>query len=116
MLKKSVAMGLALALGAATLPVLADTHITFVDEQGKLSSQIYVKGGKVRMEGDGGNRVSLYDAASNTATILLPGEKKYLKLDNQSAAQVGVQSDEAQQRIQAANAQAQAAMAQHQAE
>jgi hypothetical protein len=116
MLKKIVAMGLGLTLGVAALPALADTHITFVDENGKVSSQIYVKGGKVRMEGDGGNHVSLYDAASNTATVLLPGEKKYLKLDNQSAAEVGAQSDAAQQRIQAANAQAQAAMAAHQQE
>ena len=114
MLKKTVALGLGLTLGAAALPALADTHITFVDEKGNVSSQIFVKGGKVRMEGDGGNHVSIYDAASNTATMLLPGEKKYLKLDNESAAQVGAQADAAQQRIQAANAQAQAAMAAHQ--
>jgi len=116
MLKYIVATGLGLTLGAAALPALADTHITFVDDQGKVSSQIYVKGGKVRMEGNGGNSISLYDAAGNTATVLLPGEKKYLKLDDQSAVQVGAQSDQAQQRIQAANAQAQAAMAQHQQE
>lgn len=116
MLKKTVAAGLGVALGSAALPALADTHVTFVDDKGKVSSQIYVKNGKVRMEGDGGNAVSLYDAATNTATVLLPGQKKYMKLDDESAAQVGAQSDQAQQRIQAANAQAQAAMAQHQQE
>jgi hypothetical protein len=116
MLKKIVAAGLGLALGSLALPALADTHISFVDEQGKLSTQMYVKNGKVRIEGEGGTTISLYDAASNTATVLLPGQKKYLKLDDQSAAQVGAQADEAQQRIQAANAQAQAAMAQHQQE
>jgi len=116
MLKNIVAAGIGLSLGAAALPALADTHVTFVDEQGNTATQMYVKSGKVRMEGEGGTAISLYDAATNTATILLPGQKKYLKLDDQSAAQVGAQSDEAQQRIQAANAQAQAAMAQHQAE
>lgn len=116
MLQKTVAAGLGLALGGLALPALADTHISFVDEQGKLATQMYVKNGKVRIEGEGGTTISLYDAASNTATVLLPGQKKYLKLDDQSAAQVGAQADEAQQRIQAANAQAQAAMAQHQQE
>ena len=114
MLKKIVATGLGMTLVAAALPALADTHITFVDDQGNVSSQMYVKGGKVRVESGGGSAISLYDSASNTATMLLPGEKKYMKLDNQSASQVGAQSDAAQQRIAAANAQAQAAMAQHQ--
>ncbi|HEY3644089.1 MAG TPA: hypothetical protein VGM16_02015, partial [Gammaproteobacteria bacterium] len=118
MLKNIVAMGLGLGLilGSAATPALADTHVTFVDDQGKVATQMYVKDGKVRVEGEGGTAISLYDAATNTATVLLPGQKKYLKLDNESAAQVGAQADEAQQRITAANAQAQAAMAQHQAE
>ena len=116
MLKNIVAAGVGLSLGTAALPALADTHVTFVDDKGDVATQMYIKNGKVRMEGDGGSHISLYDAATNTVTILLPGQKKYLKLDDQSAAQVGAQSDEAQQRIQAANAQAQAAMAQHQAE
>jgi len=116
MLKNIVAAGIGLSLGAAALPALADTHVTFVDDKGNVATQMYVKNGKVRMEGEGGTAISLYDAATNTATILLPGQKKYLKLDSESAAQVGAQAGEAQQRIQAANAQAQAAMAQHQAE
>lgn len=116
MLKRIVAAGLGLSLGVAALPASADTHITFVDDKGDVATQMYVKGGKVRMEGEGGTAISLYDAATNTATVLLPGQKKYLKLDRDSAAQVGAQADAAQQRISAANAQAQAAMAQHQAE
>jgi hypothetical protein len=116
MLKNIVATGLALGLGTATLPVLADTHVTFVDDKGNVATQMYVKDGKVRMEGEGGTTISLYDVTTNTATVLLPGQKKYLKLDDSSATQVGAQADAAQQRISAANAQAQAAMAQHQAE
>ena len=114
MLKKIMATGLGLSLGAAALPALADTHVTFVDGQGNVATQMYVKNGKVRMESEGGTAISLYDAATNTATVLLPGQKRYLKLDDESAAQVGAQADQAQQRIQAANAQAQAAMAAHQ--
>ena len=116
MLKNIVAAGIGLSLGAAALPALADTHVTFVDDKGNVATQMYVKDGKVRMEGEGGTAISLYDAATNTATILLPGQKKYLKLDSDSAAQVGAQANEAQQRISAANAQAQAAMAQHHGE
>lgn len=109
MLKKTAALGLGAALSAAALPALADTHITFVDDQGKVSTQMFVKDGKVRVEGQGGDSISLYDSASNTATLLLPGQKKYLRLDNQSSAQVGAEADAAQQKIQAA-------MAQHQQE
>jgi hypothetical protein len=109
MLKKTAALGLSAALSAAALPALADTHITFVDEKGNVATQIYVKDGKVRAEGQGGDSISLYDSASNTATVLLPGQRKYLRLDNQSTAQVGADADAAQQKIQAA-------MAQHQQE
>lgn len=113
MLKKTACLLLGSVL---MLPAIADTHITFVDDNGNVSTQMFVKSGKVRVEGQGGNSISLYDSANNTATVLLPGQKKYLRLDNQSAAQMGTEADAAQQKIQAANAQAQAALAQHQQE
>jgi hypothetical protein len=116
MLKKTMALGLGAALSAAALPALADTHITFVDDKGSVSTQMFIKNGKVRIEGQGGNSISLYDSASNTATVLLPGQKKYLRLDNQSTAQVGAEADAAQQKIQNAQAQAQTKLAQNQAE
>jgi hypothetical protein len=109
MLKKSAALGLSAALSAVALPALADTHISFVDDKGNVATQMYVKDGKVRMEGQGGDRISLYDSASNTVTVLLPGQRKYLRLDNQTTAEVGADADAAQQKIQAA-------MAQHQQE
>lgn len=107
MLKQTVAAALSLALGATALPALADTHITYVDDQGKVATQIFVKGGKVRMEsGDSAGRgVALYDVATNTMTVLMPSEKKYLVYDSTSAAQLGAQADAAQ-----------AKLAQHQAE
>jgi len=116
MLKMTAAMTLGAALSAAALPALADTHISFVDDKGNASTQMFVKDGKVRVEGQGGDSISLYDSATNTATVLLPGQKKYLRFDSQSTAQMGAQADAAQQKLQAANAQAQAAMAQHQKE
>jgi hypothetical protein len=115
MLKMTAALSLGAALSAAALPALADTHISFVDDKGNVSTQMFIKNGKVRIEGQGGKSISLYDSASNTATVLLPGQKKYLKLDNQSSAQVGAEADAAQQKIQAANAEAQTKLAQNQA-
>jgi len=116
MLKQTAALGLSAALSAAAFPALADTHITFVDDKGSVSTQMFIKGGKVRVEGQSGNSISIYDSASDTATVLLPGQRKYLRLDSQSTAQVGAETDAAQQKIQASKAQAQAAMAQHQQE
>lgn len=110
MFKKIAALGLSAALSAAALPALADTHISFVDDKGNVSTQMFVKNGKVRMEGQGGASISLYDSASNTVTVLLPGQRKYLRLDNESTAQVGAEADAAQQKIQAALAQHQQEM------
>ena len=111
MLKRTTCLILGMAL---TLPALADTHITFVDDQGKTATQIFVKGDKVRVEGSdsAGKGIGLYDAASNSMTVLMPGEKKYLVFDSASAAQVRAQADTARQ----ARANAQAQMAQHQAQ
>jgi hypothetical protein len=111
MLRQTAALGLSAALSAAALPALADTHITFVDDQGKVASQIFVKGGKVRVEGgEGGSQsVGLYDSATNSMTVLVPGQKKYLLFDSANVSQLGAQADAAQQA-------AQAQLAQHQAE
>lgn len=108
MLKRTACLILGSAL---TLPAIADTHITFVDDQGKVASQIFVKGGKVRVEGgEGGSQsVGIYDTASNSMTVLMAGQKKYLLFDSTTAAQMGAQADATQQA-------AQAQLAQHQAE
>ena len=97
-----------LAIAAAfSLPALADTHIAYVDDQGQPATQIYIKGGKVRMEG--GKGVAIYDVASNSMTVLMPERNQYLVLDEKAADQMGAQMNAAQQ-------QAQAAMNAHQAE
>lgn len=99
-----------LAITAAfALPALADTHISYVDDQGQPTTQIYVKGGKVRMEGGKGQGVAIYDVASNSMMVLMPERNKYLVLDEKAADQMGAEMDAAQK-------QAQAAMSAHQAE
>ncbi|HLW74216.1 MAG TPA: DUF4412 domain-containing protein [Gammaproteobacteria bacterium] len=105
-----------LVLLALATPALADTHLSFVNDSGQPSTQLYVKDGKVRMEG--GRGIGLYDAATNTFTMLMPDKKQYLVFDEKSASAMGASANAAQQQMAAhqgqidqANQQAQAAMA-----
>lgn len=116
MLNKTLAVALGLLSASAAAPALADTHITFVDDKGQVSQQMYVKGGKVRVEGGQGQGIGLYDVASNSMTVLMPAQKKYLVFNDASASQIGAGANTATQQAQAANAQAQAVLAQHQQE
>lgn len=86
-----------LATAACALPALADTHITFVDDSGQASTQIYVKGGKVRIEAGNGQFISIYDAASNSSTVLMVDRKKYLVFDQKTADAVGAVGSAVQQ-------------------
>lgn len=105
------------ATALLAIPALADTHISFVDDSGQPSAQMYVKGGKVRIEGSGHERgISIYDITSNTMTLLMPDQDKYLVFDQKTVDQMGTQAQAAEQQVQAAGAQAQAAMAAHQGE
>lgn len=97
----------ALVLLAIAAPALADTRLSFVNDSGQPATQIYIKGGKVRMEG--GRGIGIYDAATNTFTMLMPDKKQYLVFDEKSANAMGASANAAQQ-------QAQAAMAAHQAQ
>ena len=101
------------AAAAFALPALADTHIAFVDDSGQPSTQLYVKGGKVRME-NGGHGISIYDLASNSMTVLMPDQNKYLVFDQKTADEMAAQVQAAEQEMQAAGAQA--ATAAHQGE
>lgn len=97
---------------AAAMPALADTHISFVDDSGQPATQLYIKGGKVRF--DNGHGFAVYDVASNSMTMVMPEQQKYLVLNQQAAAQIGAESQAVQQQAQAGAAQTQAAMAAHQ--
>lgn len=112
MLKTSIALAL---LGFA-VPAFGDTHITFVNDSGQPSSQMFVKGGKMRMEFNDGAHAGfmIYDLASNSMTMFMPEQKKYLVFNEQAAGQIGAQSAAAQQQLQGAQQQAQAQMAAHQ--
>jgi len=108
---------LALAAALFALPALADTHISYVDDGGQPGTQIYVKGGKVRIES--GRNISIYDLATNSMTVLMPDKNKYLVFDEKTAEQMGAaqqqmqtamnanqaQMNQAQQQLQAAMAQ-----------
>ena len=105
-----------LALLALATPALADTQLSFVNDSGQPATQIYIKGGKVRMEG--GRGISIYDATTNTFNMLMPDRKQYLVFNEQSASEMGASANAAQQQMAAhqgqidqANQQVQAAMA-----
>ena len=86
-----------LATAVCALPALADTHISFVDDSGQPSTQIYVKGGKVRIEAGNGQFISIYDVASNSSTVLMVDRKQYLVFDQKTAAAIGAVGAAAQQ-------------------
>ena len=106
-----------LAAAVFAMPALADTHISFVDDSGQPGTQMYVKGGKVRIENPGQRRsIAIYDLASNSMSLLMPEENKYLVFDQKTAEQMSTQAQASEQQMQAASAQAQAAMPAHQGE
>jgi hypothetical protein len=101
---------IALVLLAASVPAFADTRITFVDDKGATASQLFVKGGKVLVQGREGQGTAIYDTATNSMKVLMPAQKKYMVFDQQSAAQMGAMANNAQQQATAAQSQ----MAAHQ--
>lgn len=105
-----------LAAVAVITPALADTTVTFVDDSGQTASQMFIKGGKVRVQSSKGQGIMIYDSASNTMTMLMPEQKKYMVFDSKAAAEMGNTMSATQQQAQAGAAQAQAAMAPHQAD
>ncbi len=107
---------IALAAMAAAVPALADTHVTSVNDSGQPASQLFVKGGKVRMEfNDSGHQnYALYDVATNSMMMVMPDKKQYMVFDDKTANQMGAQQAAAQQQMQGASDKAQAQMAAHQ--
>ncbi|MGH8370846.1 MAG: hypothetical protein ACRESC_07675, partial [Gammaproteobacteria bacterium] len=90
--------------GITTVPMTAGdgVRISFVDEKGDPASQFYVMGNKVRMEScDAQGGGAIYDAGTHTLTVLMPKRHAYLILDQQSAAQMGAQMQDAQKQMQA---------------
>ena len=90
------------AATAFAMPALADSHISYVDDAGQPGTQMYVKGGKVRIEGGKDRSIAIYDVASNRMTVLMPEQNKYLVFDEKTADQMGAEASAAQQQMQAA--------------
>lgn len=94
-----------IAFTAAALlsaPVLADTHIAYVNAGGQAADQIYIKSGMVRMESGAGHSIGIFDTVSNALIVVNPDKKTYSIFNEQTAANLGTQFQEAQQRLQEA--------------
>ena len=109
---------IAMATLAAAVPALADTHITSVNDSGQPANELFVKGGRIRVEfnGSGHQGYALYDVSTNSMTMVMPDKKQYMVFDENTASQMGAQQAAAQQQMQGAQQQAQAQMAAHQGE
>ena len=95
---------------AATMfaaPAIADTHVTYTDAAGQPGMQLYVKDGKVRMENGAGQPIGIFDTVGNSLLVLEPAQKRYFIFDEQTAAHLSAQFQEAQQQLEEATKKAQ---------
>jgi len=95
MLKPSVL--LIAALLAA--PAFADTHVAYADAGGQPGMQLYVKGGKVRMENGAGQPIGIFDTVDNSLLVLNPVQKRYAVFDEKTAAHLSAQFQDAQKQL-----------------
>ena len=89
-------------LGSA--PAFADTHVAYTDAGGQPGMQLYVKGAKVRMENGPGQPVGIYDTVNDNLLVLDPAKKRYSVFDQQTAAHLSAQFQEAQKQLDDATA------------
>ena len=87
-------------------PALADTHIAYVKPDGSPGMQIYIKDGAVRMEMGAGQGVGVFDTRANSLLVIKPDQKKYFLFDEQTAAHLGKQFQDAEQQLQEAEGKA----------
>ena len=84
---------------AFAVPAVADTHVAYTDTAGQPGMQLYVKDGKVRMENGAGQPIGIFDTVGNSLLVLEPAQKKYFVFDEQTAAHLGAQFQEAQRQL-----------------
>lgn len=94
---KKYALLLPAALCAA--PAFADTHVAYTDANGQPGMQLYVKGGKVRMENGAGQPIGIFDTVNNTLLVINPAQKRYSVFDQQTAQHLSDQFQEAQKQL-----------------
>jgi hypothetical protein len=83
-----------------SMPAFADTHVAYVDAAGQPGMQLYVKDGKVRMEmGTPGNPIGIFDTVNNVLIVIKPDTKTYYLFDQQTAAHLGKQFQDAQAQL-----------------
>jgi hypothetical protein len=87
---------------ACLMPVatLADAQLTMLDKSDRVDATYRVKDGKVRVESaDAGDVSMLYDAATHGFTVLDHGEKRYMRVDAQTAAAAGAAASDAMKAV-----------------
>lgn len=98
-MRKSACLCLACFVAA---PVFADTHVSYVRPDGSAGMQLYVKGSLVRMESGPGQAIGIYDTQANTLLVLQADQKHYFLFDQQTAAHLSAQFQDAEERLQKA--------------
>lgn len=91
-----------LVASLVSIPAFADTHVAYIRPDGSAGMQLYVKDGLVRMESGPGQSVGIFDTRANTLLVIQPGQKKYSLFDEQTAAKLSAQFQDAEQRLQKA--------------
>lgn len=69
-----------LGVGLA-LPVLADTTLTYTDKANKATMRYYIAAGQVRLEDTEDNSIILYQADTDTLTVINTDDREYSVLD-----------------------------------
>lgn len=85
MLRQLTAICLSVGLAA---PVLADTTLTYTDQANKSTMRYYIAAGQVRMEDSENDTTMLYQAATDTLTIINTEEREYSVLDPAARAEL----------------------------
>lgn len=80
-------------------PAFADTHVSYTRPDGSPGMQLYVKDGAVRMESGAGQSIGVFDTRANSLLVLVPGQKKYYLFDEQTAAHLSAQFQDAENRL-----------------
>lgn len=97
---KSPPIVAALAAALLAAPAYADTHVAYADAAGAPGMQLYVKDGKVRMEmGVPGNPIGIFDTANDTLIVIRPDTKTYYLFNEQTAAHLSQQFQDAQAQL-----------------
>jgi hypothetical protein len=79
---------------------LADAELKMLDKSERVDATYRIKDGRVRMESaEAGNVSMLYDATTHGITVLDHGERRYMRIDAQTAAAAGAAASDAMRQL-----------------